>query len=260
MRCRDKENQQHVGEPSPALEEHLQTKAENDRSPPAKAVPAQPPAPRKKQNSNASCCHYRRQPRREIGFIKEMETRDLSPIEKRRLVESRLIIEIGNDIIRALAHLARGLGKAGLIPIDERQGPGPSAMQEKAGKEYEGRITDYAGQSGDSRPSAHEIQIRNLFGINNRRHHLRSGGSQRIASADAAQISCPARSRVAHFQRGCAAVQVTHTSSEASAATHRDTANTRDSSSSHSRSDAEGAGRAPELRHGDEHATPDFSR
>ena len=117
------------------MDECLETKAENDRGPPADAFVSQPPAPGKEQDRGQSRRDSRRQPRREIVFAEEAVTRDLRPINERRFVEAIFVIEVRDDIIAPLPHLARRLGKARLVSIHQRDNPRAGGMQEQAGKE-----------------------------------------------------------------------------------------------------------------------------
>jgi len=66
----------------------------------------------------------------------------LRPINKRRLIEAVLVVEVWNDVIAALAHLARGLGETRLVPIYERNGPGPGDVQKERAEENEDEIAD----------------------------------------------------------------------------------------------------------------------
>ena len=117
------------------MNEGLQTKAENDRRPPADAFAPQPPSPREEQNGSQRRRDPRRKPRGEIVFAEKTIARHLHPINPRRFVEAVLIIEVRDNIIAPLAHLARGLGKARLIAIDQRDQPGTGRVQDQAGKE-----------------------------------------------------------------------------------------------------------------------------
>jgi hypothetical protein len=66
----------------------------------------------------------------------------LRPINKWRLIEAVLVVEVRNDVIAALAHLAGGLGETGLIPIHERDRPGPGDVQKQRAEENENEIAD----------------------------------------------------------------------------------------------------------------------
>jgi hypothetical protein len=62
---------------------------------------------------------------------------DLRPVGEGRLIESKLIIEVGNDVVPALDHFARSFGKARFIPIDQRQAPCARDVKKNAGeKQY----------------------------------------------------------------------------------------------------------------------------
>ena len=63
-----------------------------------------------------------------------MITRYLRPIDEGRLVEAVLVVEIRDDIITPLPHLARSFGEARLVSIKQGYDPGPGSMQEKTGK------------------------------------------------------------------------------------------------------------------------------
>jgi hypothetical protein len=58
--------------------------------------------------------------------------RDLCPVGKGGLIESKLIIEVGNDVVPALDHFARSFGKTWLIPIDKGQAPCPENVKKNA--------------------------------------------------------------------------------------------------------------------------------
>ena len=69
-----------------------------------------------------------------IVFAEEPITRHLRPINERRFIEAIPVIEVRDDIIAPLPHLAGRLGKSRLVSIDQRNDPGSGGMQEKAGK------------------------------------------------------------------------------------------------------------------------------
>src|SRR5215203_560341 len=115
----DKENQPNVGQRGPPKQEHLQTKGENDRAPPADAFTADPSAPGKKRDRRERGRDHRWKTGREIVFAEKMVTSHLSPVDQRRFIESVFVIEIGDNKIASGPHLARSLGKPRLVPIDQ---------------------------------------------------------------------------------------------------------------------------------------------
>jgi hypothetical protein len=77
----------------------------------------------------------------EIVFAENVIARDLCPVGEGRLIESKLIIEVGNDIVAVLDHFARSFGKAWLIAIDQRQAPCAKDMKNHAAKKQQ-RVID----------------------------------------------------------------------------------------------------------------------
>ena len=63
-----------------------------------------------------------------------MIAHDLCPVGEGRLIESKLIIEVGNDVVPALDHFARSFCKARLIPIDKGQAPCAKDVKNHAAK------------------------------------------------------------------------------------------------------------------------------
>src|ERR1051326_8502977 len=87
-----------------------------------------------------------------------MVARDLGPIDERRFVEPILVVEPGDHIIAALAHLARSFRKARLVPIDERNNPGPGNVKKKRAEKDDNEIADCGWQGGDSKIARRETQ------------------------------------------------------------------------------------------------------
>jgi len=66
---------------------------------------------------------------------------DLRPVGEGRLIESKLIIEAGNDVVAAPDHFARSFGKTRLIPIDKGQAPCAKDVKDHAAKKQQ-RVID----------------------------------------------------------------------------------------------------------------------
>jgi hypothetical protein len=139
----------------------LQTKAENDRRPPPSAIAPDPATPGEKQDSRQRRGDRRRETRAEFVFPEEAIARDLRPVNERRFIEAVFVVEIRDDVIATLTHLARGLGKARLVPVYERDVPGAGDVQKQAANEDQGEIADCGWQSGDSKIGTGEIQTGN---------------------------------------------------------------------------------------------------
>ena len=113
------------------------------------AFASQAAAPGEEQERGQRRRDSRRQPRREIVFAEKAITRDLRPINERRFVEAILVIEVRDDIIAPLPHLARRLGKTRLVSIDQRDDPGARDVEKQAADEEQNEITDCGWQSED---------------------------------------------------------------------------------------------------------------
>src|SRR5919204_258583 len=61
--------------------------------------------------------------RGKIVFAKRFKARDLHPVGEWRFVQAQVIIEMRNDVVAPLDHLARGFGEARLIAVNQRQTP-----------------------------------------------------------------------------------------------------------------------------------------
>ena len=88
------------------MDEGLQTKRENYRCLPAHALAADAKAERGDRQCDECSSHCRREARREIVLAKDAVAHRLCPVGEGRLVQARLVIEVGNDIVAALDHLA----------------------------------------------------------------------------------------------------------------------------------------------------------
>ena len=67
---------------------------------------------------------------------------DLRPVGEGRFIETILIVEIRNDVIASLDHLARRFGKTRLVAIDQRQAPRADDVKGNAGNEQQRVIAD----------------------------------------------------------------------------------------------------------------------
>ena len=128
----------------------------------------EPPAPGK--NSDRRQCRGQRagEAGRERVFPKDPVARDLTPIGERRFVEAIAIIEIGHDIIAALDHLARSLGKTRLVAVDQGQHPAAGEMKKQAAAEEREKIAGCRLQETDSKMAQAERQPANFFDAQNR--------------------------------------------------------------------------------------------
>ena len=147
MRRRHEQRQPHVRDRGFRMHERLQAKRENDRCPPAGTFAFQAPAPSQKQDCGQRGCDGRWKARRKIVLAENAVAQRLTPVRKRRLIEAILIVEKRNDVIAALQHLARCLGKARLIAIDQRQAPRAREMKKQAAEKEESEIADCRLQS-----------------------------------------------------------------------------------------------------------------
>ena len=66
---------------------------------------------------------------------KTLVARDLRPIGEGRLIEAILVIEVRNDVIAALDHLARCFGETRFVAIDQRNNPSAGEVEEQATEE-----------------------------------------------------------------------------------------------------------------------------
>ena len=127
----------HVGDGGFRMNECLERKREYNCCPPPDPFSSDSPAPGENYQGGECRCYDRRKPSGEIIFAKYAIASDLCPIGKRRLIESKLIIEVRNDVVAALDHFARSFGKARLIPIDQGQAPCAKDVKKYAGqKQY----------------------------------------------------------------------------------------------------------------------------
>src|SRR5207237_9590174 len=84
---------------------------------------------------NECSSHGRRETGGEIVFTEAPVARHLRPIGEGRLVETELIVEVGNDVIAALDHFARCLCETRLVAVDQRQAPCPDHVKQDAASE-----------------------------------------------------------------------------------------------------------------------------
>ena len=80
--------------------------------------------------------------RGEIVVAEEAIAERLQPVGEGRFVEAVVVVEVGDDVIAPLQHLARGLGKARLVTIDQRQGPRAGEVEKKAREKDEREFAD----------------------------------------------------------------------------------------------------------------------
>ena len=137
MRQCDEQNDPHVSHGGLRVEKCLQRERENDCRPPSDSGWADARTPGKDGQRSQGCGDCRRKSGREIVLSKNLVTGDLCPIGEGRFVETEMIVEIGNDIIAALSHLARCFCKARLVAIDQRQTPCSGDVEENAAHEQE---------------------------------------------------------------------------------------------------------------------------
>jgi hypothetical protein len=93
----------------------------------------------------------------------------LEPVGERRLVEAVAIVEIRDDIVTALDHLARGLGETRLIAIDQREQPGAGEMKKQTSAKEREKIASCRLQESDSKMARAERQPANSRCIKSRR-------------------------------------------------------------------------------------------
>ncbi len=87
--------------------------------------------------------------RREIVVAEDAVTERLKPVGEGRFVEAVIIIEVGNDVIAPLQHLARSLGETRLVAIDQRQGPRAGDMEKEAREKDEREFARHSSRARD---------------------------------------------------------------------------------------------------------------
>ena len=168
MRQRHEEHQPHVGHRGFAVDEGLQAKGEDDCRPKTGATKPQPRSPGQNGDRGQRRRNCRRQPGGECVLSENAVAGDLAPIGERRLVEAVAIVEIRNDVIPALDHFARSLGKSRLIAIDQRQHPATGEMKKQAPAEERDEIACCRLQESDSKMAGAETQPANFSMPQNR--------------------------------------------------------------------------------------------
>ena len=88
------------------MDEGLQTKRENNCCTPANAFTANPQSAHRDRYREERGRHGRWEARCKIILAKDAVADCLRPVGEGRFVEARLIIEVGNNIVAALDHLA----------------------------------------------------------------------------------------------------------------------------------------------------------
>src|ERR1700720_2038377 len=102
MRQGDEQDQPHIGDGCFGVQKRLQRKRENDRCPPPDFSPAKARTPGEDRQ-----CHERGRDRRwktggKIILPEDFETSYLRPVGEGRLIETKMVVEIRNDVIAAL--------------------------------------------------------------------------------------------------------------------------------------------------------------
>ena len=88
------------------MDKGLQRQGKNNRCPPANFLAAYAYTPRENQQSCQRRRDRGREACREIILAKDAVAHCLRPIGEGRLVQAKVVIEVGNDIVAALNHLA----------------------------------------------------------------------------------------------------------------------------------------------------------
>src|SRR2546423_10762325 len=94
---RNEQDQPHVCYRGFSVNEGLQRKSENYCCPPSDFLIPQLLSPRQQNNGNQRRGDCGRETRGKIIFAKNTITHDLKPVGQWRFIESKLIVEIGND-------------------------------------------------------------------------------------------------------------------------------------------------------------------
>src|SRR5712691_3696443 len=121
MRNCHEQHQPHVCDRGFRMNESLEREREYDRRPPTDAISPDPRAPGEYRQCGERGSYGRWKTRREIVFAEDFVAGDLRPVRKGGFVEAEVIVEVRNDVIAALDHLACRFGEARLVPIDERK-------------------------------------------------------------------------------------------------------------------------------------------
>ena len=134
VRQRHKQHKPHIGNSGFRVNKGLERKREDNCSPPSEFFSFQTAAPGEDYYGSERRCYCRRKTSGEIIFAENVIARELRPVGQGRLIEPKLIIEVGNDVVAALDHFARSFGKTRLIPIDKRQAPCAKDVKNYAGE------------------------------------------------------------------------------------------------------------------------------
>jgi hypothetical protein len=118
MRECDEQYEPHICDSGLRVEECLQRKCKDDGGPTAHAIPANARPPGKDRQGYKRGCDCRWETCRKIIFTEQAITGGLSPISEGRLVQAEVIVEVRNNVVAALNHLAGCFGKARLIAVD----------------------------------------------------------------------------------------------------------------------------------------------
>src|SRR6266481_6734928 len=110
MRECDEQYEPYICDGRLPVEECLQRKCKDDGGPPADPVPANARPPGKDRQGDKRSRDCRWKTCRKIIFPEQAITGSLGPIGEGRLVQAEVIVEVGNNVVAALNHLARGFG------------------------------------------------------------------------------------------------------------------------------------------------------
>ena len=123
------------------MNEGLEGKRKDNCSPPPELFSSDSPTPEQDKYGGECCSYGRRKTSGEIVLAENVIAGDLCPLGEGRLIESKLIIEVRNDVVPAFDHFARSFGKARLIPINQRQAPCAKDMENYAAEKQQ-RVID----------------------------------------------------------------------------------------------------------------------
>ena len=149
MRERHKKHEPHIGDRRFRVHECLQGKRKDYCCPPTELLSANARAPGKNRQCRERCCDCRWKSRCKIVFAKDFVACDLRPIGEGRLIETKLIVKVRNDVVASFYHLPRRFGKARLIAVDQRQSPSAGDVKQHGAGKQEGVIADCGFQTSD---------------------------------------------------------------------------------------------------------------
>src|SRR5205814_4503503 len=107
-------------------------KSENYCRPPTDLLTSHPFSPAEQNQRDQRRRDCGRETRGKIIFAKDTIGRDLEPVGQRRVIETKLVVEIVDDEIVALAHFPRRFGETWLVAVDSRQTPGARKVKKQA--------------------------------------------------------------------------------------------------------------------------------